>query len=843
MAAKSKKRRSVAQQFAQARRSLEKGQFKQALKAAKVCHRQQPCEEHRGFLERAYFARGDELYRAGLRDEGRAVVQSLLDLGVTDPSVQRDLSRLLIALGMLSKGGGPEAEEHLDTESSLLLAAADHAVLRPDETPTSLPEICQGALHVRAALEALENGEQRRPIELLGGISRRSPLADWKYFVRGLAAYYRQDTAEMQANWDRLDPDRFAARIAAPLIALDRSDPVDPGDHRLAYALLVLEEAVVGGPISGRLYSLQAHVAADRWREALRVLKKSEKTLRRLDPDLLERIFSVLYSTILHKDSRRWLSGLTAAVPPPPIDPQWNRARALFSELSREDRIGNAESHWLAYLDDLAELPCLTPEERILAQALVWLQIGKMFATEGDVQRHSFYPLDEYVEQCQARATDCFANSLELAPTLRSAYEALAKLQLDCDLPQEAAGTYRRLLDQFPDDLDALLRLVDHHVKRDEPCRAQEYVRRAHRLKPLDKKIEGLIWSTHLGAARQHALVEQWDKGRAEFAAAEKLAAKHPERHALLVRRAALEFKAGDLVMGQRYLRQAQSLFQQPTPALLAAAIEATRYAVPTTIQAELDHEWKVALKKRCHSDTAGAMAKTMAAYWALDVDYPGRSEHIETFLAYIRRCSRVKWKSGDLRSVCQFLDSLCRESDPPANSSSSEYQLLEKYVRKGQKQFPQSAYFQLAAGNCEVNLGPVKCNRGRVQQCFQRALELAEASDDPEDDIVAETARNRLTFLAEMGPDPDVDFPMPDFPMPDFPMPDFFDDEDDEDGPFFEGLPPGFMRILTNMCEEQGIDPEDALRYLMKIMPHSQPGAPTAKSQSRRSKKNNYRR
>jgi hypothetical protein len=45
----------------------EKGDFKQALKDAKVCHRQQPNPESRRLLEQAHLARGRQLYRAGLR--------------------------------------------------------------------------------------------------------------------------------------------------------------------------------------------------------------------------------------------------------------------------------------------------------------------------------------------------------------------------------------------------------------------------------------------------------------------------------------------------------------------------------------------------------------------------------------------------------------------------------------------------------------------------------------------------------------------------------------------------------------------------------------------------------
>ena len=104
-------------------------------------------------------------------------------------------------------------------------------------------------------------------------IARASPLADWKYFVRGLAAYYRQDAAEMQANWDRLDAGRFAARIAASLKVLADPAVVPMDDFRTTDTLARLGGAVLGGPILARLQTLQGHVAAGRWREAVKLLR------------------------------------------------------------------------------------------------------------------------------------------------------------------------------------------------------------------------------------------------------------------------------------------------------------------------------------------------------------------------------------------------------------------------------------------------------------------------------------------------------------------------------------------------------------------------------------------
>ncbi len=154
---------------------------------------------------------------------------------MTDASVERELPELLIAVGLFGRsggggrgGGGPPLKD----DDPLCVVVADHAVLRPDGAPASLRAIGQGAATIRRALAALEAGDEPQAVALLKDIPRASPFADWKYLVRGLAAYYRQDPAEMQANWERLEAGRFAARIAAPLKAL--ADPAAPAPTRPA---------------------------------------------------------------------------------------------------------------------------------------------------------------------------------------------------------------------------------------------------------------------------------------------------------------------------------------------------------------------------------------------------------------------------------------------------------------------------------------------------------------------------------------------------------------------------------------------------------------------------------
>lgn len=220
MASKSKKRskgRVAVTSIDRVKRNLERGDFKQALKDVRVCYRQNPTSDCRCFLEHAYIGRAQQLLRKGLIEDSRRIVRDLLNLGVTEPAVEAGLPDLLLSVGMfdcLPQGDDALTDEERDR---LRVKAADQAVARPGNMPNSMPELREHARRIRAALEAVQRGDESAALAGLRDIPRQSLFADWKYFVRGLMAYYRRDKTGMADNWGRLDADRAATRIATPL--------------------------------------------------------------------------------------------------------------------------------------------------------------------------------------------------------------------------------------------------------------------------------------------------------------------------------------------------------------------------------------------------------------------------------------------------------------------------------------------------------------------------------------------------------------------------------------------------------------------------------------------------
>ncbi len=358
---------------AEVERLIQKERFKDAVKQGKLCYRAESTPENHRLLEKAYFLRARQLLAERMPTAAAEVAQHLLDFGVTDPELTPDLASLLIKVGL----SGPamamrDRLESPEAQSKLMLTAADQAVLHPEQAFASMPEICQGAIQVREALEAVEAGDETRAMDRLRDIARNSPFADWRYFTRGLAASRRGDAEQVAANWDKLDPERSAARIArflrGPSSLAEGPIPIESnGSERNSTAISpTMETQVFGEPILDRMERLQTLVAEERWTEALRLVAPLRFALQRVDPRLAERLTLVLLSSLVQvatqceseEEARTLVGGFTRLAQPLPIDPRWNRLWAIIWE-------GPASSDTLNAADSaLAGLPPRPREPR-----------------------------------------------------------------------------------------------------------------------------------------------------------------------------------------------------------------------------------------------------------------------------------------------------------------------------------------------------------------------------------------------------------------------------------------------------------------------------------------------
>ena len=224
------------------------------------------------------------------------VSRHLLDFGVSDAKLVAEFAPLLVKLGLAKEAfrlqGGVESPE---TQTRLLALAADQAVLHPERSERSSVEFPDASL-IRQAIEALYAEDEAAALGLVRDIARNSPLSDWKLLVRGLAAFYRGDQEETQANWNRLDPDRAPIRIARHLQNLhdSRSEAKAGGPD-----LEKIENLVFGESILPRIRELNTLVVENRWADVLRRIIPLRHSLRAVDIRLDEKLTSGLLAPLL----------------------------------------------------------------------------------------------------------------------------------------------------------------------------------------------------------------------------------------------------------------------------------------------------------------------------------------------------------------------------------------------------------------------------------------------------------------------------------------------------------------------------------------------------------------
>jgi hypothetical protein len=736
-------------------RLVQKERYKEAVKQAKLCYKEEATPENHRLLERAYFLRGRQLLQLGMRSSAVEVAQHLLDFGVTASDSLEDLVRLLMTLGFERQAfeiqerlGSPEMKDRLSE------LAADQAVAHPERSPGLVPETARDAGRVRQSLEKLQAGDEAGALELLRDLARSSPLSEWKFFVRGLAALQRHDPAETQANWNRLDRSRMAWRIAQRLQRLAPEQPgADPAN------LEILEKLAFGEPILARLRQLASLAASQEWDKGVRVVASLRQSLRRIDPKLAERLTRVLIGSLVKTTAslpwptaERLVTDFTRVAEPVAIDPRWNRLWAILWDGPRGDSAG-AIAYWNAYLEDLKTIPALGPGEQELAQAMIWNHIASLHLYEVDELSDpggAFAPTfanlgPQLIDQKKVEATrkqviDCLEKSLQIAPLYLPTYRMLVQVYAHWEDTKNFEAAARRLLAAFPEDVETLERLGSHYVERNEPATALPQVQRARQLKPLDHSLRELEWTIRISLARNYALAEHWDEGRAEFAAAEQLLPDCRHQYYYLARRVIFEAKAGQAELSDQYLGEAQQSLIEPTPLWLALAIEAIRYRMPPAIVDDYTARWVGDLKKKFRSETAGELASLLESFLSANIEYRGRDEHIGQVVAYLRRSVRSKYSREDIERVCEFLYKLPEESE-----------LFEKLVKLGLKQHAESALLNFRAGLVELKDLPSGRGGTKARQYLETARKLAEASADPKVNGLLSDIKGTLTLLNEV--------------------------------------------------------------------------------------------
>jgi hypothetical protein len=292
------RRRSDIDHLQVARRELAKHNAKLALEHARLQFEASPDGESREVLERALFARAQQTYDHGNRDVAKSLIDELDRLGVTVPEIASSLDRLRVLMGVVPPRHDKAASPAAEPPDELAVVLADQAILYPQRRSPTYADLNRQADLVREALREVERGEDSAAVERLSEISRKSPFAEWRLFVRGLIAHYAGDVPRVEANWNRLDPDRAAFRIAVNLqVFSGRQRPADCA-FDLATGQRRLQFAATGSPIVGQLEELRNYFQSGQIRNALNVLRVFRQRYGQSRKRLIDRLTDMLWKRL-----------------------------------------------------------------------------------------------------------------------------------------------------------------------------------------------------------------------------------------------------------------------------------------------------------------------------------------------------------------------------------------------------------------------------------------------------------------------------------------------------------------------------------------------------------------
>lgn len=345
---------------------------------------------------------------------------------------------------------------------------------------------------VADALQMLVDGKFDCAAEALKDIARSSPYSDWRLFVRGLIAFYKDDAESARANWQRLSPSRRPARIATTLLRAEVDMPLDgellpPASNlvdtarelrtRPTMIAAAREIAAIDNKDSEIAFSGAQAQMLIRWRERF----------RRVDPDFVE-VFSQACVVQTFDNEREHVFGTLAhSVTGPAHDPRWMLHLFSYIDQSHNDDDNYFQEIASVYLERvLPGLTCISQDLKNALQSVIHFKLAECELKRGfDFDRPFSFIFDlpdlDYAEAMLRIAIKAYPRNREAHEMLlyrfereRSCHETTAAQEKT--IAKKVIAVQEEMVKAFPDDVPTLLELIDHYLREEELAKANKLI-------------------------------------------------------------------------------------------------------------------------------------------------------------------------------------------------------------------------------------------------------------------------------------------------------------------------------------------------------------------------------
>jgi len=292
----------------QIRRLIAGGSYKEAVRKAKQYHKMTGTQESEATLVDAYVARIREMLDKGLSVEAKVLQELVIDRFAS----ARDRLAEINAANSIRNGTIDELVHHLcDPETTQDKRAAIEDMIKRELTDLGVLIRCKslpadhplktGAAALAKAFAVVTSGPVSDEAIALPDVSRKSPLAPWKMFIRAIACFYRHDDENCEKCLGAVDPESAPARLVPVIRA------IISGKHNGRYKLntAILIEQVNGNKreVRDSLQKLESILAGKKLSKIFDAVRDTINLCQQTAPELLERLRQ-------HVSIRLWLSDI-----------------------------------------------------------------------------------------------------------------------------------------------------------------------------------------------------------------------------------------------------------------------------------------------------------------------------------------------------------------------------------------------------------------------------------------------------------------------------------------------------------------------------------------------------
>lgn len=367
----------------------------------------------------------------------------------------------------------------------------DRAVFDADACGQLPPDIAAEAVLVRESLDLVAEGRSLAALDRLASVGRKSPYADWRLFLRGLVPFQQGNHAAARDAWNRLEPGRRPARIAAALSrAWEGVAAAATGDRKAAApkpSPSSVDAAAVALMRRDSLWTAAREIASIRHRDEEQTMSASqaalairlEKQYRLIDPDFVREFSAACRLLAIGQADTEPLLVLCRGTAGAPDDPRSNRLRLIHNLLYDGDA---DELRQIAreYVD--RDLPGLTHLPAPLRAALASETLLR--TADGLLDQSScggfggLTPHDERVcERLLREAIERYPGNRQAHESLIEMLENRAEDETDRDARRAIVNAKLALVELFPDRHEEARDLIDGFVARGEFQKAEPLVR------------------------------------------------------------------------------------------------------------------------------------------------------------------------------------------------------------------------------------------------------------------------------------------------------------------------------------------------------------------------------